>query len=245
MARIVATIDFMHSRDDLPVQRCGASDIRIACADHQAHRLAVAAGNVLPAAFEAVVAAARDDGPRLDQVRPRRCDVLDEPVRVGDAAAREHRLDVVLRHAVARDQYPAARFANAPDGHRGNAQRQVEAVAGDFLRLGKRGARVFEQARWNAQHAAVALEAEGNVGLARRVQHGRDGGRADGVDVLVLAALHRDRGIRHVAQGDVPVIGERRVALGAHDGAELGHDRQIGVEPLAHGLQVGRLTPDG
>src|SRR6185295_9983729 len=161
VAGVVVSVNLAHLGNHLPVGLGGAARVRIERAHHQADGLAIAAGYVLPAAFEAVVAAARHDAAGLDLVTPRRGRILHQAVRVRDAAAGEHRLNVVLRDAVARDPDYVAGFQDAYHGHGCDAQLQPEAFARDFLGLGKRGAGVIEQARRHAQHAPVALEAEG------------------------------------------------------------------------------------
>ena len=104
-------------------------------------------------------------------------------------------------------------------------------------------AHVVQQRRRHAERAAVALEDERDVDVARGVQHRGDRRRGDGVDVLVVAGLHRGGRVAHVAGRDVPVRRQRREALGLRHRAELGEHRQLGVE-AAHGA-LRQLEPLG
>lgn len=59
MADIVIPLDFAHLADDIAIHRRGAFGLVMQRHHHQAHRLAVATGDILLAALESVEAAVR------------------------------------------------------------------------------------------------------------------------------------------------------------------------------------------
>jgi len=191
MAGVIAAVDLAHLDDHRAVYLACHPVVGRKGAHDQAHRLAMAARNVLPAAFQALQAAARGDATRLYFAQRRGGRVLQVAVREAHAAASEGGLDVVLRHAHPRHQDVVTRGADGRHRHRRHARLQAEGGQGHFLRLHQRRLGVLQQRRGHAEGAAVALEDERDLERPGGVQHRGDRGGADGIDVLVVARLHR------------------------------------------------------
>ena len=238
MALFIAAVDLCHLRDQLAV------DPRIASggAHDEAHRLAVPAGDVPPAAFQPVVAAARRHF-RADRTLAGGGGILHVTVGPRHAAAGKHRLRVVVRHLVAADEDVETRLANACRRHGRHAQVEAERGARHVARLRERRLHVVQQSRGNAERAAVAFEDERDVGVARRVQYRGDRRRGDGIDLLVIAGVHRRGRVTHVAGRHVPVRRQRREALDLRHRAEVGENRQVGVEAAHRITSPARATP--
>lgn len=66
-------------------------------------------------------------------------------------------------------------------------------------------------------------------------------GAVAGVDVLVTAGLDRSGGIAHVAHHHMPVVGQCRVSFLPAGIAELGEQREIGLERGAVHVQLYHL----